>query len=248
MDGRDDELGVQAAREARQRSDFAALLTIVRHGEPDWETYEQVPEGPVLTRRGRLQAEAAGAALSESSYDALFASPLRRARQTAEAVGAAIGLEPEIADGLEEIRIRPDLTQEEVDRYFTEAIARPLDQHWEGWPESGETFREFHTRVTEELARILGRFGIEATPHGEFTIWSPPSERRSIVLAAHGGTNAALVTHLLDIAPVPWEWLRFESELASYSVLALRAIGSDRYVWSLQNFNEVDHLRKNGLR
>ena len=51
-----------------------------------------------------------------------------------------------------------------------------------------------------------------------------------------------------DAPPVPWEWLRFESELAAFSVLQARAIGPRGSVWSLQNFNEVDHLGRAGLR
>jgi hypothetical protein len=56
------------------------------------------------------------------------------------------------------------------------------------------------------------------------------------------------LAHLLDLDPVPWEWLRFESELAAFSVLQARPLGPAGQVWSLQNFNEVDHLAAAGLR
>jgi hypothetical protein len=67
-------------------------------------------------------------------------------------------------------------------------------------------------------------------------------------VVAHGGTNAVALAHLLDIRPVPWEWLRFESELAAFSVVQARAVGPDGFTWSLQNFNEIDQLRREGLR
>ncbi len=245
----DDEPGGQARRESRMREEVAAFLTIVRHGEPAWDDEGGAIEDPGLTPRGTRQAEAAGAALARRRQDALFASPLQRAQETAAAVGRATGLTPTTADGLAEIRVGTrGLKQEEVDRYFVDALNRPLDELWNGWPGSGETFHDFHERVTEELARLLGSFGIVATQNGDFTVWSPPPEPLSILLTAHGGTNAVLVTHLLDVRPVPWEWLRFECELASYSVLALRSIGSDHHVWSLQNFNEIDHLNQASVR
>ena len=75
-----------------------------------------------------------------------------------------------------------------------------------------------------------------------------PPDPPSLVLVAHGGTNAVVLTHLLDVRPVPWEWLRFESALAAYSVVQARALGEKGHVWSLQNFNELDHLRAAGLR
>mgnify|MGYP003409244974 CR=1 FL=1 len=61
------------------------------------------------------------------------------------------------------------------------------------------------------------------------------------------GADTDRLTHLLDVRPVPWEWLRFESALAAYSVLQARALGGEGNVWSLQNFNELDHLRAAGL-
>jgi hypothetical protein len=37
-------------------------------------------------------------------------------------------------------------------------------------------------------------------------------------------------------------------ELAAYAVVQSRAVGMTGFVWSLQNFNEVDHLRAAELR
>jgi broad specificity phosphatase PhoE len=51
-----------------------------------------------LTERGAEQARAAAAGLRELGVTRLLSSPLRRARETAQAVGEAIGLEPEAVD------------------------------------------------------------------------------------------------------------------------------------------------------
>jgi len=152
--------------------------------------------------------------------------------------------------GLAEIGVSVDgLSQDAVDRYFTEASQRPLSEHWGGWP-GAETFREFHARVTAALADLLGRHGLRARrePDHEFTIWDLEGSPAQIVVVAHGGTNAVALAHLLDVAPVPWEWLRFEIELAAYSVVHARPIGPRGHVWSLQNFNEIDPLVEAGLR
>jgi probable phosphoglycerate mutase len=139
------------------------------------------------------------------------------------------------------------LTQEEVDRYFVAGSRRPLPEHWEGWP-GAESFHDFHARVTRAMSEILARHGIRAARRHEFTVWRIPEPFPSLVIVAHGGTNAVALTHLLDVHPVPWEWIRFESELAAFSVVQARPVGPDGYVWSLQNFNELDHLRAAGLR
>jgi broad specificity phosphatase PhoE len=77
-------------------------VLFLRHGESAHNAHtgeERLAEelGDMLTERGRLQAKAAGAGLSELGLGItrLFTSPMRRATETAEAVGEALGLEPE---------------------------------------------------------------------------------------------------------------------------------------------------------
>jgi probable phosphoglycerate mutase len=243
------EPGAVARREARLRADTQVEVVLLRHGEPDW-----TPGGgpsvadASLTARGRLQAECAAAALAERGIDAIYASPLRRAQETAEPLAKATGLIVETLEGLAEIGIPLEgITQAEVDTYFRRGAQRRLGEHWNGWP-GGESFREFHTRVTMTLATLLERNGMHPEREDEFTVWSLPPRRHRIALVAHGGTNAVAITHLLDVPAVPWEWNRFEMELAAYAVVHSRPVGMTGFVWSLQNFNEVDHLRAAGLR
>jgi broad specificity phosphatase PhoE len=55
-------------------------------------------EGDRLTELGHRQAEEAGVALRDRGITRLLSSHMARARETAEAVGAASGLEPEVLD------------------------------------------------------------------------------------------------------------------------------------------------------
>lgn len=68
-----------------------------------------------LTEQGIEQAHAAGAALRDHGITHLLSSPLRRARETAQAVGDALGLDAE------EIDYTGELTSGET---FDEMIAR----------------------------------------------------------------------------------------------------------------------------
>jgi probable phosphoglycerate mutase len=240
--------GVAARHEAEIRGKDRAQVTLLRHGEPDW-----TPQGgpmvddPGLTPFGREQAEATAKALASERIDAIYVSPYRRARETAAPLGAAAGITPVSVDDLAEIGVAFEgLTQEEVDRAFVEAAQRPLEEHWEGWP-GGEHFSDFHARVTRGIADVLARHGIRPEKRRDFTVWHVGDETPNIVIVAHGGANAVLLTHLLDVRPLPWEWLRFESALAAYSVAQARPLGGQGHVWSLQNFNELDHLRAAGL-
>jgi broad specificity phosphatase PhoE len=245
------EPGAQARREARQRDEAAAHIILLRHGEPDW--YPDGASAQVgdagLTRLGEAQARCAAEALAKGRVDAIYVSPLRRAKETAAPLAAATGLRVTTVPDLAEISVAGavGLSQRDVDRYFLDSMRRPLSEHWHGWPGS-ERFRDFHARVCKGLCDVLARHRITPSREQEFTIWEQPERPETIVIVAHGGTNAVLLTHLLDIPPVPWEWIRFESELAAYSILQARPLGQRGCIWSLVDFNEVDHLRSAGLR
>ena len=92
----------------------------LRHGESVHNAAhsgEPAPhsDGDRLTEKGLEQAHAAGAALREHGITRLLSSPLRRARETAQAVGDGLGLDAE------EIDYAGELTSAET---FEEAIAR----------------------------------------------------------------------------------------------------------------------------
>ncbi len=225
-------------------------VTLLRHGEPDWAPEGTSVPDPGLTAFGRAQARAAAERIAREGVDAIYVSPYRRAQETAAPLVAATGIGAVTLPGLAEIGVAVDgLTQEAVDHYFVEASQRPLDEHWQGWP-GAESFRDFHARVVDALESLLARHGVRPRRDAEhaFTQWDLDGPPPRLVVVAHGGTNAVALAHLLDVRPVPWEWLRFESELAAYSIVQARALGPKGSVWSLQDFGEVDHLVAAGLR
>jgi probable phosphoglycerate mutase len=222
-------------REQRIRNGLPLELTIIRHAEPDWGT----DSNPGLTEHGHRTARTLGEHLREKQFAALLCSPLRRARETAAAIAKIQQLEPTVIDDLAEIDVPLEgtLSQAEVDAYFRAASNRPFKEHWEGFP-GGESFHVFHKRVTSAIAVALQRYDVSSHESEGFDVWTSPARSTTLRIAiiAHGGTNAVALTHLLGISPVPWEWIRFETPLAAYSVLGLRPINARAHIWSLQQF------------
>jgi broad specificity phosphatase PhoE len=70
------------------------VLLLVRHGETDWnaEGRLQGQTDTPLNDFGRTQARALAEELVEEGLDAVYASDLARARETAEIIGGRIGL------------------------------------------------------------------------------------------------------------------------------------------------------------
>jgi broad specificity phosphatase PhoE len=226
-------------RERRGRSGLPLELVLVRHAEPDWETARQKGADPGLTALGRQQAADLAEHLRRFPIAALYCSPLARARETAAAIAVSQQLTAVPVQDLSEIGVPmlSNASQTEVDAYFLAAAKRPFRDHWEGFP-GGEPFRKFHARVTRAIGELFAHYDVHAQVVDGFPVWSAPARAQTlrIGVVAHGGTNSVILTHLLGIPPVPWEWIRFETPLAAYSVVALRAINDQGYIWSLQQF------------
>ena len=229
----------QEEREAHIRQSLPIELVLVRHAEPDWDRAFETASDPGLTNLGNQQALRVAAYLKKWPLAALYCSPLQRTRETASTIAKEQELTPQVVDDLEEIKV-PVLqyaSQTEVDAYFAAAARRPMKEHWAGFP-GGESFREFHGRVTAAVESILAHYGVHPETKGEFTVCNTPARAHTlrIGIVGHGGTNSVILAHLLGVSPVPWEWCRFETPLAAVSNIALRAISGDGYVWSLQRF------------
>jgi len=117
-------------------------LLIARHGETEWNRQEryQGHADPPLNATGRAQAEELGTSLAGDGVDAIYSSDLRRASETAEIVGARLGLPVGQEPGLREIDVGSwqGLTKMQID-------GRPWD---------GETYERHSERVMRALRAI----------------------------------------------------------------------------------------------
>ena len=98
------------------------MVYLVRHGESAGNVNPGMPrrDDPPLTDRGRAQAERAAAALAPLGVEAVYCSPLRRARETAAAIAAASHLPVRGVDGFAEVDMgnlsEPETTRDRAER------------------------------------------------------------------------------------------------------------------------------------
>lgn len=220
-------------------------LLLIRHAEPAWSVDGMSQNDPGLTPRGRRQAELLAERLSPTrgAIDELVVTSALRTQETAAPLAAALGLEPHVAPGLTEMRM-PDWSgtpTDLVEQAFRDAYRRPLDEWWDGMP-GGETFREFHDRITTGVVDLLADEGV--TPHGGHLgghLWDGGGNGRTVLLVGHAGTNAAALGFLLGLEPTPWEWERFVLHHASIAHLRTLPLGG-AHIFSLRACNDVEHL------
>ncbi len=131
-------------------------LLLARHGETDWNRdrrWQGHADRP-LTARGRAQAADLAARLADIPLDAIYASDLRRARETAEPVATAHGLELIQLPELREVNVGSwqGLTRDEAEARFPAGFQR-WREGGTGW-EDGESYGEMSARVLGAVERI----------------------------------------------------------------------------------------------
>jgi broad specificity phosphatase PhoE len=219
-------------------------IVLVRHAQPDWEPGGVAVDRPSLTPLGRAQAQRTGSALAFERFGHFYASPLERARETADAIAPWVGRPPEYCSWLEELRL-PSLegaTSEQVEEFFKRARAREIGSWWDAAGPGGESFRHFYERVASGIESLLcGEHGAEVHADGAHRLWRIPDPERRLLIVAHEGTNAVLLSHLLGIEPIPWAYLRFSTAWCGISRIRTLPVAGAR-VWVLEAFNRIGHL------
>ncbi len=219
-------------------------IVLVRHAQPDWEPAGFAVDRPGLTDLGRAQSEAVATVLVQESFDHIYASPLRRVQETSEPILKALGQDAAILPWLRELEL-PSMegqTEAKVLEFFSRSWLRDLEDWWTGLP-GGESFRHFYERISGGIESLLidehrARIHLN-TGH---RIWQiNPEHTQKILILAHEGTNAVILSHLLGVEPVPWAWMRFSTTWAGITRIKTKAVANGA-VWVLEGFNRVDHM------
>src|SRR5204862_3415424 len=132
------------ARASLRQDVSVTTLLLARHGETDWNRdrrWQGHADRP-LTERGRAQATELAERLADIALDAVYSSDLRRARETAEAVAQAQGVDLVQLAELREVSVGSweGWTRAEAETRCREGFRRWFAEGT-GW-ETGEPYAE----------------------------------------------------------------------------------------------------------
>lgn len=208
------------------------VVYLVRHGQSKANTRPvfQPPDSP-LTETGLAQARRLGERAAKLKFDALIASPLTRARQTAETIGEMTGHTPEFSELFVERR-KPEAIMGKSHANL------PALRMWKRWEDSlyrpglrvedGENFDDLAGRTDRALEHLYTR----------------PEKR--ILVVTHALFLRDLVARVVMGDALTGEVLkrfRYKTMMENTSLTAL-VYGRhlDGMEWRLWTFNDHSHL------
>jgi probable phosphoglycerate mutase len=201
-------------------------LLLIRHALPvrvELADDDEATADPELSETGRDQALHLAAWLKSERIDAVYSSPMQRARETAAPVAETHGLPVLVDDELAEFD-RHSRFYVPIEELKAANDPRYFDMIEGNWGAMGEVDPEtFRTVTATAVERV-----IEANP----------SKRVAVV--CHGGVINAYLSKILDLADP--RGFFYPNYTSIHRVMAARS-----GLRSILSLNEIAHLRHTGL-
>lgn len=211
---------------------MSTRLILVRHGETDWNLegrYQGQADVP-LNERGREQAKLLAERLRGERIEAIYASDLSRAYETAKIIAGAIGQEVKTLESLREVDtgVWTGLTFQEVESGYPEHL-----KEWRADPLGvkrleGESYLALFERTRAAIKEIT-----EAHPH------------QTVLIVGHGGNIKCIVLDALGVGADRGIEIasRFAADNASLHILRYDRDGV--LIRTLNDRCHLDRLPKN---
>ena len=153
---------------------------LLRHGETAMAGLFCGHSDPPLSDAGREQIELAVSMLGERPK-VIYASDLKRARQSAELIASRFDLPVHLRPGLREISFGAwdGLSWKQIERSFSADAQAWMERYPQGVIPAGEPYDAFRIRVQKEMAFLLGQ-----------------AEVHSLIAVTHGGVIRTALTEL----------------------------------------------------
>ena len=222
------------------------LLYIVRHGHPDYATDS-------LTERGWLQAEAVGKRLAATGIDQVYASPMGRARQTAEPTCRLLDLPCQIEPWAHEVQEerwteepygKPVSVTMVQNTYYREngGIDLPYDRAYEAVGFRASGMKDAVAYIEEGGRDFLERLGYKEE-NGVYRILRANEDR--VALFCHSIMARAWISTLLHI-PIHMMWAGFHYTHTGVTVLEFRNNEDGFTAPKCLCYSDMSHLYAHG--
>ncbi len=197
-------------------------LLLIRHALPVRRSVEQGAADPELSADGVVQAQHLADYLGVETIHAIYASPLKRAVQTAAPLAARLDLPVTVLDGVAEY------DRESSEYVPVEELKATNDPRWQqmvanAWADVAESKEDFVDRIQSAIEQIV-------VAH----------RSQNVAIVCHGGVINAYLARILGTADSTGFF--YPNYTSIHRVIAART--GERQIITI---NETPHLRGTGL-
>ena len=215
---------------------MATRVIIVRHGQSSYNALKMIQgrcDESVLTENGVADAHKVGAALSSLSFDAVYSSPLQRAKKTAEVILSYLPGPPELVAAANLMEI--DLPLWEKVRKIE--IQEKFADDYRCWKERPHEL----CMVIPTTEGTREHFPVLALYEQAKQFWQEVLSRHqggTVLIVAHNGINRCLITSALGIPPANYHSI----QQSNCGINVLNFAGDWGEPVQLESLNQTSHL------
>ncbi|MBD2457640.1 histidine phosphatase family protein [Nostoc sp. FACHB-87] len=214
-------------------------VIIVRHGQSSYNAERRIQgrtDASTLTEKGRNDASKVGKALSNISFQAIYCSPLQRAKLTAEII------QSELANTQESAAVQTSDKLLEIDLPLWETmLTADVEQKF------AEDYRIWHENPDQLVMQIQDaegtreHFPVLALYEQARQFWQdilPQHQGQTILIVGHNGINRALISTALGIPPSRYHSI----QQSNCGVTVLNFAGGLGEPVQLESMNQTQHM------
>lgn len=215
---------------------MATRVIIVRHGQSSYNSLKMIQgrcDESVLTEKGCEDAHKVGTALSSLNFDAVYSSPLQRAKNTAEVILSYLPGSPELVTPSNLMEIDLPLWE----KLHKSEVKEKFAEDYRCWKERPHEL----CMVIPTTEGTREHFPVLALYEQAQQFWQeilPRHQGGTILIVAHNGINRCLLTSALGIPPAHYHSI----QQSNCGINVLNFAGGWGELVQLESLNQTSHL------
>ena len=214
-------------------------VIIVRHGQSGYNTERRIQgrtDASTLTEKGRNDASIVGKALSNILFNAIYSSPLQRAKHTADIIHNELATHPEQSAVIQVSDLLLEIDLPLWEALLTSQVKQKFVEDYQTWHQRPDQLRMLlnDAEGTREHFPVLAlykqarQFWQEVLSH---------HQGETILIVGHNGINRALISTALGIPPSRYHSI----QQSNCGITVLNFAGGLGEPVQLESLNQTQH-------
>ncbi|MEH2411492.1 histidine phosphatase family protein [Nostoc sp.] len=214
-------------------------VIILRHGQSGYNTERRIQgrtDASTLTEKGRNDASKVGKALSNILFNAIYSSPLQRAKHTADIIHSELVTHPEQSAVVQVSNLLLEIDLPLWEGLLTAQVKQKFTEDYRTWHERPDELRMLlnDAQGTREHFPVLALYKQARQFWQEILSYH---QGETILIVGHNGINRALISTALSIPPSRYHSI----QQSNCGITVLNFAGGLGEPVQLESLNQTQH-------